>query len=510
MKSPFLKAVSAKNLLFFNAVLAVFYFFSLLLLFPRGNLYLFWFLIGGEVFHVWQLISLIHAAWEPKTDHEFDGTFDAPVDIFITVAGEPVEVVEKTVRAALAIDYPNFHVYILNDGRVAKKANWKQIAALAKRYPSDRLSCITRVKAGGAKAGNINNALAHSDSPFVAVLDCDHRPLKYFLKRMVGYFIDERVGFVQSPQYYANHGSTYVANAAWQQQTLFFGPLCRGKDHSDSVFMCGTNMVIRRRALEAVGGMNEKSITEDILTSLLMHNKGWKSVYVPRILAEGMAPEDLGEYWKQQFRWARGSLEVLMKYNPLFLRGLTWQQRIQYLASVTFYLTGLVVVIDASLPFFYLYAGLIPVSAATLSMALIFVPYIFLTLYLLQLLSNYAFSFRAIAFSIASWPIYLSALIATVFRAGKGFHITSKEKAEANFLHLAILHIAYITGVFIGIGLSIYRHGISASLITNASWAILYVVMFLPFIRAAIPDKHTHLVPGAEVELPAEELTRDF
>lgn len=504
MKSPFLKPVSAKNLLLINAVMAVFYFFALIFLFPHGNPYLYWALIAGEVFHVWQLLSLIHAAWEPTTVHAFDDTFEAPVDIFITVAGEPVDVVDKTVKAALNIDYPNFRVYILNDGRVAKKDNWQDIDALADTYPADRVSCITRTKPGGAKAGNINHALRYTRSPFVVILDCDHRPLKYFLKRMMGYFIDDTVGFVQSPQYYANHTDSYVANAAWQQQTLFFGPLCRGKDHSNSLFMCGTNMVIRREALRNVGGMSEKSITEDILTSLLMHGKGWKSVYVPRILAEGMAPENLGEYWKQQFRWARGSLEVLLKFNPLVLKGLSWQQRVQYLASVTFYLSGLVVMIDASLPFFYFYLGWIPISAATLAIALVFVPYIFLTLYLLQLLSSYAFSFRAIAFSIASWPIYTAALIATVLRVGKGFRITSKAGADTSFLRLVVLHIAYIMALVIGIGLAVRRDGISPSLITNASWAVLYIIMFIPFIRAAIPDRRAHLVPGAKVELPEE------
>lgn len=506
MKSPFLNAVKAKKLLLINAILAAFYFISLIVLFQRGNIYLYIILILGEVFHLWQLFTLIHAAWDTPRNEPFAKNFEAPIDVFITVAGEPVEIVRKTVRAAAQMNYPNFHVYILNDGKVAKKDNWKEIENIAKEVDPLKVSCITRTKPGGAKAGNINNALNQTNSPFVAILDCDHIPKPYFLSKTAGYFIDPQVAFVQSPQYYRNHTESFVANAAWQQQTLFFGPICRGKARTNSLFMCGTNMVIRRSALDSVNGMSQDSITEDLLTSLLIHAKGWKSIYVPLILAEGLAPADLGAYWKQQFRWARGSLEVMFKYNPLTLKGLSWPQRIQYFASVTYYLTGLIVLADALLPLFYFYGGIIPVSSTTMAIALIFVPYIFLTLYSLQWISSYAFSFRAIAFSIGSWPIYLLALIYTILRIDTGFKITSKEKQEGSYLSLAFIHVLYILAVIVGIGLTIYHQGrVNSSLITNASWGLLYIIMFLPFVRASLSDRVINFLPLKE-ELPAEEL----
>ena len=91
--------------------------------------------------------------------------------------------------------------------------------------------------------------------------------------------------------------------------------------------MCGTNVAVRRTALDEVGGLCQTNIAEDFLTSLLMHERGWRSVYVPEVLAQGLAPEDFLSYYKQQHRWARGSLEVIFKYNPLRRRGLTWPQR---------------------------------------------------------------------------------------------------------------------------------------------------------------------------------------
>lgn len=506
MNSPFLRAVNAKRMLAINLLLALLYFVGIIFLFQRGNVYLYSILIAGEIFHLWQLVTLIHAAWDTSQEHPFSKTFSTPVDIYITVAGEPMSVVQKTLNAAVKIDYPSYHVYILNDGYVAKKQNWHEMEELASRYDPSVVTCITRTEPGGAKAGNINHALKMTTAPFVAILDCDHIPTRNFLKRMAGYFIDNNVAFVQSPQYYRNHRESYMANAAWQQQVLFFGPICRGKDRTNSLFMCGTNMLIRRAALDELGGMRQESITEDLLTALHLHARGWQSIYVPNILARGLAPEDLSSYWQQQFRWARGSLEVLLKYNPLFLRGLSFQQRIQYLASVTYYLTGFVVLADALLPLFYFYFNLIPISSATMAIALIFVPYLFLTLYSLQLISSFAFSFRAIAISIASWPIYTLAFIVTLLRIPSGFKITSKERASGSYLRLASLHILYILAIVIGIGWSAHRNGLTTSLVTNASWGILYIVMFLPFVRAALSDRLAAKLPYDALHMPAEKL----
>src|SRR5690606_7694254 len=120
-------------------------------------------------------------------------------------------------------------------------------------------------------------------------------------------FQDKRMGFVQTPQYYKNQSDNVITQAAWQQQEFFFGPIMRGKDSYNSTFICGTNVVIRRKALEEVGGMFEENIAEDFLTSLFVHQHGWRSVYVPQVLATGFAPFDLLSYVKQQLRWARGS-----------------------------------------------------------------------------------------------------------------------------------------------------------------------------------------------------------
>jgi cellulose synthase (UDP-forming) len=481
----FLQDVVSRPLLVLNIILSLVYLGLLGLWFERGNIYIFTFLMVGEVYHVWQILTYIHTIWSPAQPSEFDPDFKPPVDIYITVCGEPVDVVEQTVRAALSMRYNDgAHIYILNDGLVAHKDNWKDIEALAKRLGTH---FITRKVPGGAKAGNINHALTKTSSPFFAVFDADHIPHADFLECMMGYFKDPKVAFVQSPQFYRNRGQNYVAGGAWEQQELFFGTICTGKQRLNSVFMCGTNMVLRRTAIAEVGGISQ-SITEDFLTSQFIHARGWKSVYVPRVLAQGLAPEDFLSYSKQQFRWARGSLELLIKYNPFFQKGLSLRQKMQYAASASFYLSGLIVLANAIFPLIFFFTGAVPFHISTMILAVVFLPYIFLTIYILRRSTGYHYSYRAVAFSMGAFWIHIEALFSVIFGLKNTFVVTSKKQIEGNFINLVIPHLIYIALVIAGFGYAVMRQGLDASVVTNLSWALFNVAVFIPFILAAMPS----------------------
>lgn len=475
----------AKWLLLLNIFLTLSYFILITFILPRGNIYLFTALIFGEVFHIWQSFTYIITIWNRPKDVLFKDNFKEYVDVFITVAGEPVEIVQKTVAACKHIDYENFQIYILNDGLVANKENWRDVEQLAKKM---NVKCITRTIPGGAKAGNINNALRQTSSSYVAVFDADHVPRKDFLKKTMGYFGDSKMGFVQSPQYYKNHQSNEITKGSWEQQSLFFNPICRGKSHFNSAFMCGTNMVISRHALVQAGGMCEDNIAEDFLTSLFIHSKGWKSIYVPEILAEGLAPEDFNSYYKQQLRWARGSLEIVFRHNPFLKKGLSLMQRIQYFASASYYLSGTIVLINAFMPVIFLFFGIQPLQISTMTLATLFLPYIAINLYTLQLSHDLSYTFRAVSFSFSSFGIYNKALISLLLGKKATFTVTSKTKESGNFLYLVSPHISYILLTFIGLYLAIYREGFSASVVSNLSWSIFNIVLFLPFISAATPE----------------------
>ncbi|MBI2410063.1 glycosyltransferase [Candidatus Kaiserbacteria bacterium] len=503
-RKDFLRTDSPKTLFIGNGILAAVYFLVLAFVFPVGNPVLFFLLVVGEIFHMWQVFTFLYTVWDTGYQSPAYRGYAPEVDVFITIAGEPVELVRKTVAAARVMRYPNFTVHILNDGFVAGKENWREVEALAKQLG---VNCITRTVAGGAKAGNINNALRFSKSPLIACFDADHVPHSDFLLKTVPYFGDPKMGFVQTPQFYKNLGENYLTRSSWEQQELFFGPICKGKNRLNAVTMCGTNMVIRRSALEEVGGMCTESIAEDFITGLLMHGRGYRSEYVPEVLAEGLATEDMLSYSKQQFRWARGALDVIFRWNPLFMSGLTTAQKIQYLSSASFYLSGAIVLLDALLPVTFFYTGLVPVHISGMLLAAVFLPYLFWTLYVIQRSSNFTFTFSSLGFSMGSFNIHLRALASAATFRKSAFGITAKRRVDGNFLPLVSWHIAYIALVVVGIPVAIVREGISASLLNNGAWAVMNSAVFIPIIRAAWPTR----IAGTESEqVPAKQKSHEI
>lgn len=500
----FLKSSIHRGVLAANFIMACVYFFAIALLFPPANTLLFWLLIAGEVFHIWQAFAYVHTVWNMENRAPFSPHFLPSVDVFITVAGEPEDIVEQTVRAARAMTYPSFTVFVLNDGKVARKENWRAIENLAARWGTH---CITRTVPGGAKAGNINHALSLTHAPFVAVFDADHIPERDFLKKTIGYFADPAMGYVQTPQYYRNRDENYVTGGAWEQQGLFFGPILRGKNAWNAAYMCGTNMVIRRESLAQAGGMQENNITEDFATSIFMQARGWKSFYVPEVLARGLAPEDFSSYCKQQFRWAKGSIDMILRHNPLFLRGLSLGQRIQYAASSSFYLSGLVVAMNALLPIIFLFTGQAPFLVSTMTLAAVFLPYIFLTVYAIQISSGFSFTFRAVSFSVSSFWIYLTAFVSALLGIRAAFIVTPKKKVFGNSIRYAIPHLTYLVLATIGLGIALIREGLSAAVIANLAWVVLTVALFWPFIVAALPQENASAPsdPIKKLELVSQE-----
>ncbi len=475
-----------KTLLFVNMSVSLIYLSWWFQLENIGSLVLYGLLLFGELYHVFGAILFWLTVWpvkqiDPKVIP--DNSYTPSVDVFITVAGEPLEIVRKTAKAARDMNYPNHEVYILNDGYVAKKENWRDIVKLADELG---INVITRQRAGGAKAGNINNALTRTKGEFVLIFDADMVPHTDFLAKTIPYFKKSKTGFVQTPQYYENHSENRVSSAAWDQQELFFGPIMQGKSNYNAAFICGTNVVIRRSSLIGAGGMVEDNIAEDFLTSLYIHSNNWQSYYRNEVLAEGLGPTDLLSYFKQQLRWARGSLEVLFGDNPFLKRGLSFFQRLQYFSSGLFYMNGLIVLIDMVMPLIFFFTGVSAVATNTINFAFFFVPYIFLNLYTLSIVSDSRQTFKAVSFVHSSFYLQLLALKAVIFREKTAFSVTPKSAQTGNFLFLAYPHIIYFFLTIVGFFVAAYREGITPSVITNLSWAMFNVVLFMPYIITAI------------------------
>ncbi len=302
------------------------------------------------------------------------------VTCLIASYNEPPEVLEETVAAVHALDYPNKEVVLLDDS--THDGPRKAAREIALKYD---VRCIQRVTRRGFKAGAINDFLPEIESPYIAMFDADALPSPEFLREVVPHLLENpRLGWAQTPQFYANTNVSYTALAAARQQSVFYEYICEGKSYSRAAFCCGTNVIFARRALEEVGGFDEGSVTEDFATSLNLHLRGWDSLYLNRVYVYSLAPETLGAYFTQQSRWAFGSLGLFRPLAARFLRnprGLKAGQWLEYLLSTTYYWVGLVNFIFLLLPILYIFFGIKPLRLDALTYLAVFLPYLAFSLH---------------------------------------------------------------------------------------------------------------------------------
>jgi len=192
-------------------------------------------------------------------------------------------------------------------------------------------------------------------------------------------------------------------------------------------------------------------------------------------------------YYKQQLRWARGSLEVLFKFNPFFKRGLSFKQKIEYLSSALYYANGLIVLIDVLMPIQFFFTNASPVNISTTVFAFYFIPFMFLNLLTISKISNQSLNFQAISFSISSWTLQLQALWSILTNQKMSFTVTPKHEQQGNFLFLVYPHLFYFLITILGMAYSWISNGLTNAFFTNSAWALLNIVLFLPFIKAAYP-----------------------
>lgn len=348
---------------------------------------------------------------------------DLKVDVIVTVCGEPLWLVERSVAAACAMRGPH-RTILADDG------GDPSCAELAARLGAEYL---TRSRREGQKAGNLNAALARTDGDVVAVFDVDHVPEPDLLERTLGAFRDPRVGFVQVMLSYSNRNQSWVAGAATESSYDFFNPTSMGADRLGAVSMHGSSAVLRRQALDSIGGYRP-GLAEDLATSIALHAAGWRSVYVAEPLAPGLAPADLASWFVQQFKWSRGVFEVLVVDYPRLFRRLSWAQRLAYLVRMTYYWTGSAVAIHL----FFMMALLLGGSRVA---RLDFQQYL---LHILPLglcaltIQQFALRFwrhprtparplwRPILLVSASWPVYTLAWLMAITRVPLRFRPTPK------------------------------------------------------------------------------------
>jgi cellulose synthase (UDP-forming) len=526
------------------------------------------------------------------------------VDVFIATYNEPVDLVMTTGRAARDIRYPH-KTWILDDGARPELKTAAHAEGIGYISRGSDWAGFQR----HAKAGNINNALVETDGEFILILDADMIPRPEILDRTLGFFADDEVALVQTPQIFSNVAES---DPLGSQAPLFYGPIQEGKDGWNAAFFCGSNAILRRDALMQLGiigyvkevdrsvstalreaarvlrasrshpasgnpdvraaldvvttaigvararlaagdpigeltyelhrtvdaatssivavdlasleadlleiaaldrrgrhaaaddgfefdgavltqlsarelsplnaleevqavlgriGIDRDealpvmplatiSVTEDMATSMRLHALGWKTVFHNELLADGLAPEDLGTMLTQRLRWGQGTMQVFLRENPLFARGMNLAQRLMYFATMWSYLGGFAAVVYFAAPVIFLVLGILPVHSLAFDFFSRFIPFMIVNQLLFVIAGRGIPTWRGQQYSLALFPVWIAscttAFTNVVLRIPLGFAVTPKTRREATdrqwslirpqLVVMALLVIAIIVG----------------------------------------------------------------
>ena len=412
------------------------------------------------------------------------------VDLLIPTYNEELSVTRGTVYAALGIDWPKdkLRIHLLDDGN---RPSFKTFA-----YEVG-INYIARTDNRHAKAGNLNHALTQIDGELVAIFDCDHMPARSFLQLTVGWFLrDPKLALVQTPHHFLSPDPFERNLGTFRNRPnegeLFYGLVQDGNDMWNAAFFCGSCAIVRRTAIESIGGFAVETVTEDAHTALRLHRQGWNSAYLRIPQAAGLATESLSAHIGQRIRWARGMVQIFRTDNPLMGKGLTIFQRVCYANAMLHFLVGLprLVFLTAPLAFLLLHAYII--YAPALMILLYVLPHmIHASLTNSRMQGAYRQTFWGEVYeTVLAWYIARPTTVA-LFSPSRGkFNVTAKGglmeenqfdwQTAKPYLVLSILNV-------LGLGFAVWRlFAGPADEIITVIVSVLWVIYNLLIIGAAV------------------------
>lgn len=394
--------------------------------------------VAAGVLITFEAIPLIGMCFRLVTLWNIDSSAPAPVTrtdltvaVLIPTYDEPAEVIAPTIAAACALE-PTHQTWVLDDG----DRPW--VEELCRSYGA---RYVRREVHDHAKAGNLNHALGlmeveaaagADDVDVVAVLDCDHVPLRSFLTSTLGWFDDPEIGLVQAPQSFYNAGA-YDDDGVNGEQGLFFNVLMAARNHAQAgPFWCGSTALVRTKALREIGGVATDTIVEDMHTTLGLIRAGWRTTYHHQTLAVGLAPATADQYLLQRRRWGMGAMQVLAKERLWSAkRWLSWRNYYEYLTGTLWWLEGAATILVLMVPVALLLAGANTSTAPPAAFTAVFSAMFVARLWGAKRLYRHQLSWaNALALRILRVPVGLSCLWWLVSRRTLEFQVTPKEGTE--------------------------------------------------------------------------------
>ena len=296
---------------------------------------------------------------------------DDTVDIWLPSCGEPLRVLRNVYRHVARLEWhTTVRVWVLDD------AARPELAGLAAEFG---FTHVVRPNRGELKkAGNLIHAFGITEGRYGVVFDADFVPRHDFLWHTIPYFAEERVGVLQTAQYFDIRSEfNYIQRYAGALQEIFFRWIQPARDVFRAAICAGTNVVYRRSAVEAAGGFAQVPIGEDVHSGVKLWWAGFETRYVPLVLAKGIAPDTFKALANQQYRWCRSSMLLMVEKHFRAAR-FSWQQRVAFWAAFLYYMSSAALLITGPFPslvmlwffpdyvFAHNYIPMIPAMAATL------------------------------------------------------------------------------------------------------------------------------------------------
>ncbi len=307
-------------------------------------------------FYIW------HVLWNMRRPIPMRAEKGKRVAIVTTrVASEPIEALEPTLNKLGRVAYPHDSFLCDEEDSAAAKAVCEKYGVFhfsrrnKPQYnePSGKFQART-------KGGNLNSWLYEygGNYEFVTFLDPDHGPRPEFLDRVLGYFKNPNVAFVQAPQVFYNWSDNWITRGAAEQSYFLYGPIMMGLFGIGACVVNGSHSTFRVSDLVALKGESYAvHDADDILTSMRVHARRKIGVYVPEVLAEGLAPDTWDEFSKQQRRWAYSMFHLFFHYYIPEHRGMPWRCKLIYLLFTSFYFRCVAFIGLLALPFVSAFTG---------------------------------------------------------------------------------------------------------------------------------------------------------
>ena len=274
-----------------------------------------------------------------RKDENFTSDIGEPtITIQLPIYNEKY-VATRLVDAVCAQDYPKekMRIMVLDDSD-DDTVNIMHQTVLKYQSQGFDISHVRRGTREGYKAGALKHAMKSTTSDFVAIFDADFIPPEWYLKKAIPHFTNSKIGLIQCRWGHVNENYSALTQA--QALNLDFHFLIEQKAKSNShLFMNfnGTAGIWRKECIDDAGGWHTATLVEDLDLSYRAQMKGWKCLFLPDIVVDAELPVQMNGAKRQQFRWAKGSIQCAIKLlgSILLKRKITFDAKLQAFIQLT-------------------------------------------------------------------------------------------------------------------------------------------------------------------------------